>query len=60
MKILFGLVILSLSLHVVHFCTYVAVDKEISTEIQSSLKELKNDFELAMHYKLAVMGTITP
>ena len=52
-KILFGLIILSLSLHVFHLCIYEPViDNGRTKDIQSSLKELKNDLEVAMESKM--------
>lgn len=52
-KILFGLIILSLSLHVFHLCIYEPViDNGRTKDIQSSLKELRNDLEVAMESQM--------
>ena len=52
-KILFVMSILSLSLHIFHLCIYQPVlDIGQSKEIQSSLKELRKNLEVAMQSKM--------
>ena len=51
-KILFGLSILSLSLHIFQFIYEPVLDIEHSKEIQSSLKELKTNLEVTMESQM--------
>ena len=51
-KILFGLSILSLSLHIFQFIYEPILDIEHSKEIQSSLEELKTNLEVAMESQM--------